>query len=62
MSIEEVRIAPRSPWQNCYVERVIGSVRRDCLNHVIVINDNHLRRILKDYFRYSRISHASVVG
>jgi len=52
MSIEEVRIAPRSPWQNCYVERVIGSVRRDCLNHVIVINDNHLRRILKDYFRY----------
>ena len=52
MSIEEVRIARRSPWQNCYVERVIGSVRRDCLNHVIVINDNHLRRILKDYFRY----------
>ena len=52
ISIEEVRIAPRSPWQNCYVERVIGSVRRECLNHVIVINDHHLRRILKDYFRY----------
>ena len=52
MSIEEIRIAPRSPWQNCYVERVIGSIRRECLNHVIVINDNQLRRILKDYFCY----------
>ncbi len=52
MNIEEILIAPRSPWQNCYVERVIGSIRRECLNHLIVINDNHLRRILKDYFRY----------
>ena len=52
MSIEEIRIAPQSPWQNCYVERVIGSIRRECLNHVIVLNDNHLRRLLKDYFRY----------
>lgn len=52
MGIEEILIAPRSPWQNCYVERVIGSVRRECLNHVIVFNDNHLRRLLKDYFRY----------
>ena len=42
----------RSPWQNCYVERVIGSIRRKCLNHLIVINDNHLPRILKDYFSY----------
>ena len=52
MGIEEIRIAPRSPWQNCYVERVIGSIRRECLNHVIVLNENHLRRLLKDYFRY----------
>jgi transposase InsO family protein len=52
MSIEEIRIAPRSPWQNCYVERVIGSIRRECLDHMIVINDVHLRRILKDYFHY----------
>jgi putative transposase len=52
MSIEEIRTAPRSPWQNCYVERVIGSIRRECLNHVIVFNDNHLRRLLKNYFRY----------
>jgi transposase InsO family protein len=52
MGIEEIHIAPRSPWQNCSVERVIGSVRRECLNHVIVFNDNHLRRLLRNYFRY----------
>ena len=52
LGIEEICIAPRSPWQNCYVERLIGSIRRECLNHVIVFNDNHLRRLLKDYFRY----------
>jgi putative transposase len=52
MGIRQVRTAARSPWQNCYVERVIGSIRRECLNHVIVINDWHLRRVLKSYFRY----------
>ena len=52
MNIEEICIAPRSPWQNCFVERMIGSIRRECLNHVIVFNENHLRRLLKDYFRY----------
>ena len=52
MGIEQIRISPRSPWQNCYVERLIGSIRRDRLNHVIVINAKHLRRILKGYFRY----------
>src|SRR5262249_28769275 len=52
MGIEEICIAPRSPWQNGYIERLIGSIRRECLNHVIVFNDNHLRRLLKDYFRY----------
>jgi transposase InsO family protein len=39
MSIAKVRTAPRSPWQNAYVERVIGSVRRECLDHVIVVNE-----------------------
>ena len=52
MGIREVRTAPRSPRQNPYVERMIGSIRRECLNHLIVFNDNHLRRILKSYFRY----------
>ena len=47
MGIEEVKIAPRSPWQNPYVERVIGSIRRECLNEVIVLNEPHLRRILQ---------------
>jgi len=52
MRIEEIKITPKSPWQNCYVERLIGSIRRECLNHVIVINHQHLRRILNEYFRY----------
>src|SRR5882762_4894278 len=52
MSIREVRTTPRSSWQNPYAERVIGSIRRECLNDVIVLNDSHLRRILKSYFRY----------
>jgi putative transposase len=52
MGIEQVRITARSPWQNCYVERAIGSIRRECLNHMIVLSEQHLRRILKSYFRY----------
>lgn len=45
-------IAPRSPWQNGYVERVIGSLRRECLDHVIVWNEAHLRRLLAAYSDY----------
>ncbi len=52
MGIEEVVTAPRSPWQNPFCERVIGSIRRECLNHVIVLNERHLRRILSSYFEY----------
>ncbi|MEI6203365.1 MAG: integrase core domain-containing protein [Enhydrobacter sp.] len=52
MAIEEVVTAPRSPWQNAYVERIIGSIRRECLDHVIVFNDRHLRRVLSAYFEY----------
>jgi len=52
MDIEEVITAPRSPWQNPFAERVIGSIRRECLNHVIVFNEGHLRRILTQYFTY----------
>ena len=52
MGIEEVITAPRSPWQNPYVERLIGSIRCDCLDHVVVLNENHLRRILTSYFDY----------
>ena len=52
MGIEEVIIAYRSPWQSPYVERVIGSIRRECLDHVIVFHETHLRRILTTYFEY----------
>ncbi len=52
MNIVDVSTAPASPWQNAYVERVIGSVRRECLDHVIVLNAPHLRRILSSYFNY----------
>jgi putative transposase len=52
MNIEEVLTAPQSPWQNPFVERLIGSIRRECLNHVLVLGDRHLRRILTRYFSY----------
>jgi transposase InsO family protein len=52
LGLHEVPIAPRSPWQNAYVERFVGSLRRECLDHVIVLNERHLRRVLSDYVRY----------
>jgi len=52
MGIKEVKTAPRSPWQSPYVERLIGTLRRDCLDHVIVFNENHLRRLLRGYLVY----------
>jgi len=52
LGIHEVKIAPRSPWQNPYVERLIGTLRRDCLDHVVVLNETHLRRLLRDYLLY----------
>jgi transposase InsO family protein len=52
MGIKEVLTAPHSPWQNPYAERLIGSIRRECLNHVIVLGERHLRRILTCYFGY----------
>ncbi len=52
LGLEQKLITPRSPWQNPMVERVIGSIRRECLDHVIVFNEKHLRRILTDYLSY----------
>lgn len=52
MHIEDVVCAPRSPWQNPYCERLVGSIRRECLDHVIILNERHLRRILSDYVDY----------
>jgi len=52
LGIDEVLIAARSPWQNPYAERMIGTIRRDLLDHVIVLSEGHLRRLLDRYFRY----------
>ena len=52
MGIVEVLTAPRSPWQSPYVERVIGSIRRECLDLVVVFHARHLRRLLTEYFAY----------
>ncbi len=52
MGFTEVLTAARSPWQNPLVERLIGTIRRECLDHVIVINEKHLKRILGSYFLY----------
>lgn len=52
MAIREVLSAPRSPWKRAYVERVIGSIRRECLDHLIVFNEVSLRRTLRSYFHY----------
>jgi transposase InsO family protein len=50
--IKQIITAYRSPWQNGYCERVIGTIKRECLDHVIVLNENHLKSILDDYVSY----------
>ena len=52
MGIRDKPIAPASPWQNGYAERLIGSIRRECVDHIIVLGEEHLRRILKNYAAY----------
>jgi len=52
MGVGEVLTAPHSPWQNPFAERLIGSIRRECLNQVLVLGERHLRRILTRYFAY----------
>jgi transposase InsO family protein len=52
MGIRDKPVAPASPWQNAFAERLIGSIRRECLDHVIVLGEMHLRRILENYAAY----------
>jgi len=52
MQLEEVIIAPHSPWQSPYVEMVIGTIRRECLDHLIILSEDHLRKVLRDFIRY----------
>jgi len=54
--IREILTAPQSPWQNPYAERVIGSIRRECLNHLIILGERHLRSILSEYVNYYNVS------
>ena len=58
--IDEIVTAYRSPWQNVYCERVIGSIKRECLDHLIVINEDHLRNILSDYISLSLFKTLSI--
>lgn len=52
LDIDQLVTAPRSPWQNGYCERVIGTIRRECLDHVIVLSEKHLRRVMMEYLAY----------
>ena len=52
ISVRDRPTAPRSPWQNGYCERAIGSIRRDCLDHVVVFGERHLRHLLRSYAAY----------
>lgn len=52
LEIHDIRTSYRSPWQNGYVERVIGSIKRECLDHVIILNETHLHNIMKSYINY----------
>ena len=52
MDLQELLTAPRSPWQNAYVERLIGSIRRECLDHVVILIAAGLRRVMTDYIAY----------
>jgi transposase InsO family protein len=52
MGIRDKPIAPGSPWQNGVAERLIGSIRRECVDHVVALGEGHLRRVLRSYARY----------
>ena len=56
LGMEEALTAPQSPWQNPCAERLIGSIRRECLNHIVTLNARHLKRTLAAYFRYHHAS------
>ena len=63
MGIRDRPTAPRSPWQNGHVERLIGSIRRECLDHILVLGERHLRDVLRSYAEYYNVArtHLSLV-
>ena len=62
MGIRDKPTAPVSPWQNGFAERLIGSIRRECLDHIVVFGEAHLRRILRCYARYYNDIDPSIIG
>ena len=63
MGIRDKPIAPASPWQNGFAERLIGSIRRECLDHLVILSETHLRRILQTYAcYYNKNQDAPVTG
>jgi hypothetical protein len=62
MGIRDKPTAPISPWQNGFAERLIGSIRRECLDHIVVFGEAHLRRILRSYVLLQRGPNASIIG
>ena len=52
MGIRDKPISAGSPWQNCFAERLIGSIRRECVDHVVALGEEHLRRVLRSYASY----------
>ena len=63
MGIRDKPIAPASPWQNGFAERLIGSIRRECLDHIVVFGEAHLRRILRFYASYyNKVRNTSIIG
>ena len=63
MGILDKATAPASPWQNGFAERLIGSIRRECLYHIIVLGEAHLRRVLRAYVRFKNDNQdAPIIG
>ncbi len=64
MDIQEIVSARKCPWHNPFAERVIGSIRRECTDHIIALGEDHLRRVLRDYLEYYNRSrcHLSLDG
>jgi transposase InsO family protein len=62
MGIRDRPTSPRSPWQNAYAERLIGTLRRDCLDHVLIFGVKHLRQILTSFFLLQSDPHAFIAG
>ena len=60
MGIRDKTIAARSPWQNSFTERLIGTICRECVDHIVVLGETHLRRILREYAQYGE--NAPVIG